>query len=88
MLDERPDSMEQGMEAQLTESTGEHRRHRRRHRPGHSRRKQLKKVALRLGIIGFILLVILAIVYVWVSSSESPLSRKIYQHSTISTRAL
>jgi hypothetical protein len=64
MLDDESNSMEHGMEAQLTESTGEHRRHRhRRHRHGHSRRERLKKVA-RLGIMGFILLMIAAIVYV------------------------
>jgi hypothetical protein len=65
MLDDESNSMEHSMEAQLTESTGEHRRHRhRRHRHGHSRRERLKKVALRLGILGFILLMIAAIVYV------------------------
>ena len=64
MLDNGPDSMEHGMEAQLIEATREHRRHRRRHRHGHSRRRRLKKVALRLGIMGFAVLVFAAIVYV------------------------
>jgi hypothetical protein len=65
MLDDGSNSMEHGMEAPLTEPTHEHRRHRRRRRRhGHSRRKRLKKVALRLGIMGFVFLVIAAIVYV------------------------
>jgi hypothetical protein len=57
--------MEQGMEGQLKESTDEHRQHRhRRHRHNSSRRKRREKIALRLGVMGFILLVIAAVVYV------------------------